>query len=64
VLHAAAGHGIVIAPDFFGFGDSGPSAGGPLAADEETRAQDVLACSTSGLQRAVLAGHDVGADSQ
>jgi pimeloyl-ACP methyl ester carboxylesterase len=61
VLPAAARHGYVIAPDFFGFGGSGPLDGDPLAAGEEQFARDVLdLLDVLGLQRAILVGHDIG----
>jgi pimeloyl-ACP methyl ester carboxylesterase len=60
VLPAAAEHGLVIAPDFFGFGDSDPLSD-PLAADEDAFAQDVLGLlDFLGLERAVLVGYDIG----
>jgi pimeloyl-ACP methyl ester carboxylesterase len=51
----------MIAPDFFGFGDSSSLSGGALAAGEEAFAQDVLdLIDFLGLEPAVLVGYDIG----
>jgi pimeloyl-ACP methyl ester carboxylesterase len=52
----------VVAPDFLGFGDSDSPAGNPaVVADEEAYARDVVELLDAlGLERPVVAGHDIG----
>jgi pimeloyl-ACP methyl ester carboxylesterase len=62
VLPLGAGRAHVIAPDFLGFGGSDVPAGPPEeVADEAAFADDVIELvDTLGLERPLLAGHDVG----
>lgn len=63
ILPELATRADVIAPDFRGFGHSGMPAGPPLeTASPEHYARDILALMDHiGVDRAVLAGHDIGA---
>ena len=62
VLAPAAALGRVVAPDFFGFGDSSALPGDPVdAADEDAFAEDVRELIESlDLSPVVLVGHDIG----
>ena len=62
VIRLLAPSRLVLAPDFFGFGNSEVLDGDPVEiADEESFARDLIELLDAlGIDRAVIAGHDIG----